>query len=120
MKVLGVIFTGIIAIVLIITASFGIGIFSEKVNYSYQKKVDHISYERLKKVEDTARAMIASYNTDIQIYESYKSINEELAIQAKIRANRTATTYNEYILKNSFQWRDNIPNDIYMQLQIIE
>lgn len=120
MKVLGIIITGIATVIVIIMASFGIGIFNEKVNYDYQKKVDNISYEKLKKVEDTARAMIATYNADKQTYEAYKNNNEELAIQAKIRVNRTATTYNEYILKNSFQWQNNIPNDIYIQLEILK
>lgn len=110
----------ITVIILMILFSLGIGIFSEKVNYSYQKKVDTISYDRLKKVEDTARAMIANYNADKQTYEIYKSNNEELAIQAKIRANRTATTYNEYMLKNSFQWQNNIPSDIYIKLEFIK
>lgn len=94
--------------------------FNENVDYKYQKAIDNISYDRLKKVEDTARAMITTYKSDKLTYEAYKNTDEELATQAKIRANRTAVAYNEYILKNSFQWKGNIPSDIYNQLEIIE
>lgn len=67
--------------------------------------------------------MISSYNSDKLIYEQYKdSENSEeyaWAMQAKIRANRTATVYNNYILLNGFIWHDNIPIDIYEALLII-
>ncbi|WP_338996332.1 hypothetical protein LC565_08230 [Fusobacterium animalis] len=120
MKIIGGIIFGIIGILLIISLMFGFGFFTEKINYNYQKVVDNVSYERLKKVEDTARAMIATYKSDKLIYETYKNADNELATQAKIRANKTAITYNEYILKNSFQWQGNVPSDIYNQLEIIE
>ena len=68
--------------------------------------------------------MIASYESDKLIYMQYKdSDNDEKqswAEQAKMRANKTAVEYNNYILKNSYVWRNNIPNDIYMNLEIIE
>lgn len=88
------------------------------------KKADENQYESRKQVEDTARAMISSYESDVLIYEQYKdSDNEEevsWANQAKIRANRTASSYNEYILKNSYVWEDNIPSDIRHELPIVE
>jgi|SRR3712207_3484078 len=118
-KIAGIVCFGIVVFILIILFSYQIGIFGEKVNYSYQKKVDNISYDRLKKIEDTARAMIASYTADKTTYEAYKEIDTELATQAKIRANRTASSYNEYMLKNSFQWKNNIPADIYIRLDLI-
>ena len=37
-----------------------------------------------------------------------------------MRANQTANTYNEYILKNSHVWKDNIPSDIVYTLDIVE
>lgn len=37
-----------------------------------------------------------------------------------MRANRTANSYNEYILKNSYVWEDNIPSDIDYSLPIVE
>ena len=91
--------------------------------HEVQKADDITNYDTIKKVEDTCRAMISSYNTDKLTYEQYKdSDNEEKqewAEQAKMRANKTASTYNNYILKNSYVWRDNVPADIYMTLEII-
>lgn len=88
------------------------------------EKADENQYETKKQVEDTARAMIASYKSDVATYEQYKdSDNEEKqswAEQAKMRANRTANYYNEYILKNSYVWEDNIPSDIDYSLPIVE
>ena len=88
------------------------------------EKADENQYETKKQVEDTARSMIASYKSDVATYEQYKdSDNEEKqswAEQAKMRANRTATSYNEYILKNSYVWEDNIPSDIDYLLPIVE
>ena len=88
------------------------------------EKADENQYETRKQVEDTARAMIASCKSDVATYEQYKdSDNEEKqswAEQAKMRANRTANSYNEYILKNSYVWEDNIPSDIDYSLPIVE
>lgn len=88
------------------------------------EKADENQYETKKQVEDTARAMIASYKSDVATYEQYKdSDNEEKqswAEQEKMRANRTANSYNEYILKNSYVWEDNIPSDIDYSLPIVE
>ena len=93
--------------------------------YDYaMEKVDEQTYEKQKELEDTCRAMIASYNYDKLIYEQYKDseVSEERswANNAKIRANQTASTYNNYIIKNSYVWRNNVPTDIYMTLAYIE
>ena len=37
-----------------------------------------------------------------------------------LNANKTAVLYNEYILKNSRVWNNNIPNDIRKELEIIK
>lgn len=89
------------------------------------KKADNVTnYETLKEVENTCRAMISSYEADKLTYEQYKdNDNEEKQSwgeQAKMRANKTATNYNNYILKNSFIWKDNVPADIYTELPVIE
>lgn len=95
-------------------------------NYQYQmqKTYDQTSYYTKKQVEDTCRALIVSYQGDKVMYEEYKdSVSTEersWANNAKIRANKTAITYNEFILKNSFVFEGNIPNDICMELPIIE
>ena len=92
--------------------------------HKVQEADDATNYETIKKVEDTCRSMIASYESDKLTYEQYKdSDNEEKqswAEQAKMRANKTATEYNNYILKNSYVWKENVPADIYMKLEIIE
>ncbi|MGN0107290.1 MAG: hypothetical protein ACI4A5_06305 [Hominilimicola sp.] len=89
------------------------------------KKVDdNTEYENRKHVEDTCRAMIASYKSDKLTYEQYKdSDNEEKqswAEQAKMRANKTAASYNEYILKNSYIWDGNVPSDIDNHLDYLD
>ena len=92
--------------------------------HAVQKADDATNYETLKKVEDTCRAMIASYNADKLTYEQYKdSDNEEKqswAEQAKMRANKTASTYNNYILKNEYIWKGNVPSDIFYRLDYID
>ena len=120
---------GVIILVIILTV---IGVFggwfntwfTNKVDYIDKKKEDRTSYDTRKKVEDTCRSMIASYKTDKATYEMYKtSDNEEKqswAEQAKMRANKTANTYIEYILKNSFVFEGNIPTDIETRLMIID
>lgn len=92
--------------------------------HKVQEADNNTNYETLKKVEDTCRAMISSYESDKLIYEQYKdSDNEEKqswAEQAKMRANKTASSYNNYILKNEYVWKGNVPSDIYMTLPYIE
>ena len=92
--------------------------------FSVQKADDTTRYETKKKVEDTCRAMITFYESDKLTYDQYKdSDNEEKqswAEQAKMRANKTATTYNHYILDNEFVWSGNVPANIKMELDYIE
>lgn len=91
---------------------------------SVQKVDDATNYNTRKEVEDTCRAMISSYEADRLMYEQYKdSENEEKqswAEQAKMRANRTASTYNNYILENSYVWSQNVPKDIREELPYLE
>lgn len=91
--------------------------------HAVQKVDDATNYNTLKKVEDTCRAMIASYEADRLTYEQYKdSDNEEKqswAEQAKMRANKTASTYNNYILENEYVWAGNVPSDIRGRLDYI-
>ena len=85
-----------------------------------QKVDDKTNYDTRKQVEDTCRAMIASYTSDKLTYEQYKDSDSEekqsWAEQARMRANKTAASYNEYVLKNSYVWEDNIPSDIESSL----
>lgn len=120
----------LIALVVII-AIIGVSVFgvvggwfdtwvTNKVEFVDRKIDDATNYETKKKVEDTCRSMISSYNSDKLTYEQYKdSDNEEKqswAEQAKMRANKTASSYNNYILENSFVWENNVPDDIQKEL----
>lgn len=89
-----------------------------------QKADDATRYETRKQVEDTCRSMMASYTSDKLTYAQYKDSSNEKkqswAEQAKMRANKTAASYNEYVLKNSFVWDGNVPKDISEKLEYIE
>ena len=89
-----------------------------------QKADDATNYETLKQVEDTCRSMIASYEADRLTYEQYKNSEDDeqrsWAEQAKMRANRTTSTYNNYILENSYVWSGNVPEDIDSELDYLE
>lgn len=88
--------------------------------HAVQKADDASRYETRKKVEDTCRAMIASYKADKLTWQQYKDSESEekhgWADQAMMRANKTAATYNTYILENSYVWADNVPKDICTEL----
>ena len=68
--------------------------------------------------------MIASYESDRLTYEQYKDSDSEekqsWAEQAKMRANKTASSYNNYVLENSFVWQGNVPSDIRGRLPYLE
>lgn len=88
-----------------------------------QKVDDDTNYETLKQVEGTCRMMIASYKKDRLTYLQYKGSEDEMermwANEAKMRANNTVATYNEYILKNRYVWKNDIPADIDYALEYI-
>ena len=92
--------------------------------HSVQVADDNTNYDTRQTVEDTCRSMIATYEADKLSYEQYvKSDDKEersWAAQAKMRANRTAATYNNYILKNNYVWKNDVPRDIVMELPYIE
>ena len=81
-------------------------------------------FETLKHVEDSCRAMISSYESDRMTYELYCDSDSEekqgWAEQARMRANKTASTYNNYVLENEHIWQNAIPNDIRMRLEYIK
>lgn len=88
------------------------------------KEVDSATnWETLHEVEDSCRAMMSNYQADVLTYQQY--CNSEIAEhrswaeQARMRANRTAAQYNEYILKNNYVWKYGIPDDIEQELPYI-
>lgn len=97
---------------------------ANKIDYTNQKVNENTNYKIKKKVEDTCRSMMSSYNSDKLVYEQYKTADSDekksWAEQAKMRANKTVSSYNNYMLKNSYVWENNIPADIKQQLSYIE
>ena len=95
-----------------------------KIDYATQKVDDATSYKTRKQVEDTCRATIVSYEADKLTWEQYKNSDSaeqrSWADAAKLRANKAAVTYNEYILKNSYVFNGNIPEDIRDELPILK
>lgn len=86
-------------------------------NYTHSlNKADEVSYETRKQVEDTARAYMANYKTDVDIYLTYCDSEDEhkreYADAARMRAIATANSYNEYLQKNSYVFKENMPDDL--------
>lgn len=94
-------------------------------NYTHgmQKVDDATLYKTRQKVENEARAMVASYKADKLKYEQFKASpdkqQQEWGEQAKMRANQTASIYNNYMLTNRYVFEGNIPPDINYQLELI-
>ena len=128
MKIFGIVVLSILGVIILSGIGIGLGWFdtflSNKVEYIDRKIDDKTSYETMKKVEDTARASIASYKTDKATWEMYKDSEDvekrSWAEQAKMRANKTASIFNEYMLKNSYVFEGNIPDDINYTLEILK
>lgn len=97
--------------------------FLNSIDFANNKVDEYTLYSLKKQVEDSCRAMISSYTSDVLIWEQYKDSADEfgmnLAAQAKIRANKTAATYNNYILTNSYVWAHNVPFDIATKLPYV-
>lgn len=100
-----------------------VGGFNQMV-HEIKKTDDATRYSTRKKVEDTCRATIVSYQSDRLTWEQYKDSDSKeqrgWADAAKIRANKAAVTYNEYFLKNSYVFEGNVPGDILETLPLIE
>lgn len=92
----------------------------ETYQYRVQVVRDETNYETIRMVEDTARAMISSWNSDRIRWLNYKdSDNErhqEWASAARMRANTTASTFNNFMLENNYVWAINIPEDLQERL----
>ncbi len=124
LSIVGAVVVAALICVFLIFLGWGDTWLGNQVDYVDQKIDDATNYETRKTVEDSCRAMIASYEADKMTYEQYKDSESDeqrsWADQAKMRANRTAANYNNYILKNSYVWSGNIPEDILAELPIIE
>lgn len=121
-KILAAVLTAVL-LALAFAAGPVIRAFRNRYDYALQKADDATNYRTLKEVEDTCRAMMASYEADKLTFEQYDGSDsadkQSWADQARMRANRTAANYNEYIRKNSFVWADAVPADIDEKLDYI-
>lgn len=125
---LGALFISLL-IVLLLYITFipsGRAMFNEYA-FGMERIDEEIDYTNRKMVEDTARSMIANYEFARSEYESYVTYCDtddkdrcQRALDAKTSANKTATNYNNYILKNKYLWRNNMPSDIFYELEIIK
>lgn len=92
--------------------------------HKVQTADDVTNYDTIKSVEDTCRAMLSSYYADKLTYEQYINSDDKekrnWSEQAKMRANKTAATYNNYVLKNRYVWKNNVPPDIKMELEAVK
>lgn len=124
LSILGAVVLTVLICVGLVFVGWGNTWFSNQVDYVNQKIDDATNYDTRKEVEDSCRVMIASYEADKLTWGQYKdsesSEQRSWADQARMRANRTAVTYNNYILKNSFIWSGNVPDDILSELKPIE
>ena len=121
-KILIAIICTIVVVVLIFNAP-GITRAVNQWRFDVQTAHDQTDYATLRRVENTARAMISSYHADLLIWENYRNsdIQEQRnwASSARIRANTTASTFNNFILENSFVWAYGVPDDIAVELPVI-
>ncbi len=112
-----------VVVILLIAASTVIIREVKLWEYDNQIAFNETDYQTRKEVEDKCRAMIASYKGDRDAYEKYKGntdiLKANMAEQSWTRANRTANSYNEYILKNNHVWKNNIPADILEKLDTL-
>lgn len=116
--VVAIILTGIVSI-----TPAGRGIWNS-IQHQTHKVDDATNYHTRKQVEDTCRATIVSYESDRLTWEQYRESESaeqrSWADAARLRANKAALTYNEYFLKNSYVFQDNVPGDIRKELPLIE
>lgn len=119
---------GLVLLVLVLViVSFLTKPWSVFVHNKYEgliKEVDSATnWETLHEVEDSCRAMMSNYQADVLTYQQYCNSetmeHRSWAEQARMRANRTAAQYNEYILKNNYVWKYGIPDDIEHELPYI-
>lgn len=118
--VIGVMVCAVALVVGVVYGGLALRWWGNTVDYEANKIDEATRYDLLREVENTCRAMVSSYEADVLTYEQYKdsdsSEKQSWAEQARMRANKTASTYNNYILKNSYLWQDNVPEDIRAEL----
>ena len=92
------------------------------IDYNLQVAHDQTDYNTLRKVEDTARAMVSSWHADKSTWLQYKDSElqqqQNWASGARMRANRTAANFNNFMLENNYVWSHGIPDDLQEGLPV--
>ena len=99
---------------------FGLTPMGRTIWHQYRFGGDSITPEQRQEVEDTCRAMIASWEADLQTYKDLKDTDKDGAEVARLSANKTADMYNEYLLMNSYVFGETLPDGIYAVIANIE
>ena len=115
------VFITILSVVLIAAIVFfgftpvGRGVFS-RYEHDLTKEEQDNNYANRKAVEDSARATLTDYNRNLALYNQYKDdesdFGKQMAAAYKTQAITDATKYNDYITKNRYLWKDNLPPDL--------
>lgn len=123
-----IIASGVLVIALIMLITIGVvmdksGVFDALLGQTQKVTMIQDRIEKQKSIEDTCRAMIASYNIDKQMYQAYSTSHDPDRLswgeQARLRANATAAQYNEYLLKNIYIFEGDTPDDIEQVLETL-
>lgn len=119
-KTIGLLLCILLVVVISAVTPTGIRLWNE-AKYRNQVAFTETDYATLKKVEDTCRAEIATYEAYVAAYEAYQVAGQtQNALTTKISANNVASRYNSYILKNNYIWGKNVPLDIRDKLPLLD
>lgn len=114
---------GVLIVVVLFFQAPNIHRFFNNWRFGIQEAHDQTDYATLRRVEDTARAMVASFEADRLQWEQFRDsdVQEERnwANGAMMRANRTASSFNNFMRENSFVWAYGIPSDIDFRMEYL-
>ena len=126
-KIAKVIITFVVLLVIAFLIPGSRAVINEYI-FGIRRVDEQINYNNRKSVEDTARSVIVNYNTYRDEYELYKNYCEkpedkskcQRALDSKFLANQAAEQYNEYLQKNNYIFKWNLPQDTPVYLEKID
>ena len=118
-KIAKVIITFVVLLVIAFLIPGSRAVINEYI-FGIRRVDEQINYNNRKSVEDTARSVIVNYNTYKNEYEMYKNYCEKPEDKSKLLANQAAEQYNEYLQKNNYIFKGNLPRDIPVYLEKID
>ena len=80
---------------------------------------DSVKEEDKNAVAEECRKMIVAWEADEAVYLESKDIDPERAEEARMSANKTAESYNEYLAKHEYVFNGKLPEDIYAAIELI-